>query len=131
VVLTATMALSPGASTAQSADPGDMDELLRLNEIQTIGSHNSYHLLPSAEEQGLLWAVAGGIADTMQYEHRELPVQFSSQKVRQIELDVFVDDTGGKYTNPLLRTFTGLGPYQPDIMNQPGHKVFHVQDVDY
>ncbi len=50
--------------------------------------------------------------------------------MRQIELDVFRDDAGGKYANPLLRQVTGGGPHDP-VMQQPGTKVLHVQDVDY
>lgn len=132
LLLTATVASVPGVSTARVAkSPVHMDDLVRLNQIQTIGSHNSYHLLPGPEEQELLRTLAPAEAASMQYEHRSLPVQFASQKVRQIELDVFVDDAGGKYTNPLLRTVAGQGPHRPEVMDQPGLKVFHVQDVDY
>lgn len=133
-LLATAAAIAPGVSNAQTdpaETPVEQDDLVRLNQIQTIGSHNSYHLLPSSEEQDLMRSLAGGLADTMQYEHRPLPVQFQSQKVRQIELDVFVDQAGGNYANPLLRTAVGHGPYLPDVMNQPGLKVFHVQDVDY
>jgi len=104
---------------------------VRLNEIQVIGSHNSYHVVPDPDEEALRRAVLGSAADLMQYTHRPLPVQFASQKVRQIELDVFVDRAGGKYATPLLRDVAGKGAYQPEVMNQPGLKVLHIQDVDY
>lgn len=117
-----------GAPTAARAVPGDD---VRLNEIQVVGSHNSYKVLPSQEEQDLIRGVIGAGADLMQYEHAPLPTQFGSQKVRQIELDVWVDSVGGRYREPLLRNALGLGPYQPEIMDQPGIKAFHIQDVDY
>jgi hypothetical protein len=108
--------------------PGDD---IRLNEIQVVGSHNSYKVLPSQAEQDVIRGVIGAGADLMQYQHAPLPTQFESQKVRQIELDVWVDEAGGLFRQPVLRTAVGLGPYQPEIMDQPGIKTFHIQDVDY
>lgn len=104
---------------------------VRINEIQVVGSHNSYKVLPSQEEQDLIRSVIGAGADLMQYEHQPLAEQFESQKVRQIELDIWVDSAGGRYSLPLLRDAVGLGEYHPEVMDQPGIKVFHVQDVDY
>ena len=113
---------------AARAVPGDD---VRLNEIQVVGSHNSYKVLPSQAEQDLIRTVIGAGADLMQYQHAPLPTQFGSQKVRQIELDVWVDEAGGRFRQPVLRTAVGLGPYEPEIMDQPGIKTFHIQDVDY
>lgn len=121
-----------GARPERPAAPAaGIDDTVHLNEIQTIGSHNSYHRVPSAAEVKLRRSFIGDGDDLMEYQHEPLPVQFQSQKVRQIELDVFVDNAGGKYTNPLMRTVAGLGPWHPDVMNKPGLKVFHIQDVDY
>ena len=116
-----------GNSPARSAGVGDD---VHLNEIQTIGSHNSYHLIPSAPEVDIRRGVIGDANDLMTYQHAPLPEQFASQKVRQIELDVFVDSAGGLYANPLLRSVAGVGAYDPR-MNEPGLKVLHIQDVDY
>ena len=107
-----------------------VDDAVHLNEIQVIGSHNSYHLVPPDAEVALRKSVIGAANDQMMYEHAPLPTQFQSEKVRQIELDVFRDDAGGKYYEPLIRGAAGLGPYD-DAMKQPGIKVLHVQDVDY
>ena len=115
------------ASQAQT-EPGDE---VRLNEIQVIGTHNSYKVLPSPAEQDLIRGVIGSGADAMQYQHVPLGQQFANQKVRQIELDVWVDSAGGRYSEPLLRSVLDLGPYQPEIMDRPGIKAFHIQDVDY
>jgi hypothetical protein len=117
----------PGGAGARAL-PGDD---VRLNEIQVVGSHNSYKVLPSQAEQDLIRSVIGAGADLMQYEHAPLPTQFASQKVRQIELDVWVDSAGGRFRQPLLRTALELGPYQSEIMDEPGIKTFHIQDVDY
>ena len=120
-------AVATGSSASQAAVGDDV----RLNEIQVVGSHNSYKVLPSEAEQDLIRSVIGDGADLMQYEHAPLPEQFSDQRVRQIELDVWVDEAGGLYSQPLLRTATGQGPYRPELMDQPGIKTFHIQDVDY
>ena len=120
---------TPASQASRAAVvPGDD---VRLNEIQVIGSHNSYKILPTQEEQDLIRGVIGDGYNLMEYEHAPLPEQFGDQAVRQIELDVWVDDAGGLFSQPLLRTATGLGPYRPELMDNPGIKAFHVQDVDY
>ena len=118
----------PSGAYAGRGLPGDD---VRLNEIQVVGSHNSYKVLPSQAEQDMIRSFIGAGADRMQYQHAPLPTQFASQKVRQIELDVWVDAAGGRFRQPLLRTALDLGPYEPEIMDQPGTKTFHIQDVDY
>lgn len=111
------------------ADAAAIDDL-RINQIQVVGSHNSYHDAASEKETAIRRQFIGEADDQMQYDHAVLPEQFQSQKVRQIELDVFRDDAGGKYADPLLREFAGEGPYDP-AMDEPGTKVLHIQDVDY
>ena len=71
-----------------------LDSTLRLNQIQVLGSHNSYHgapypqILAELRENNL-----GAIADGLDYGHRPLPAQFDLG-VRQIELDVYADPHG-------------------------------------
>lgn len=56
---------------------------LRLNQVQALGSHNSYHVaLPNTP-----------IPD-WEYSHDPLDVQFQSEGVRQIELDVWANPNG-------------------------------------
>lgn len=107
-----------------------VDDEVRINQIQVVGSHNSYKRMVSPAEEALRREFIGAGADLMAYQHEPLGVQFSHQKVRQIELDVFVDSAGGRYADPLLRSAAGLGPYDP-AMQAPGIKVLHIQDVDY
>ncbi len=56
---------------------GDLDAQLRLNQIQVRGTHNSYHIEPRFP-----------FHPSHRYTHAPLPVQFSDQGVRAIELDV-------------------------------------------
>lgn len=119
-----------GAEPDPTPSPRAVDDEVAINQIQVIGSHNSYHLVPPAPEVELRRTFIGSGDDLMTYEHAPLPTQFQSQKVRQIELDVFLDPAGGMYANPLIRAAVGGGPMDP-AMNEPGIKVLHVQDVDY
>ena len=125
VTLIVAISLTAGSATATGRDT-------RLNQIQVIGSHNSYHIEPNQAEFNLISLVAGAsAAGALQYTHPPLAEQFSDQHVRQIELDVFADPDGGRYATPLIRQFTGQTPeYDPD-MERPGTKVLHISDIDY
>jgi len=125
VVLAALSFVAVGANGCAT-----VDDIVRLNQVQVIGSHNSYHLVASPEESELRRSFIGDEEDKLLYNHAPLKHQFGHQKVRQIELDLFADAQGGLYASPLLRSATGGGPYDP-AMNDPGTKVLHVQDVDY
>ncbi|QYG92629.1 DUF4214 domain-containing protein [Iamia sp. SCSIO 61187] len=122
-------ALAATAGTGPASAALDADDL-RLNEIQVVGSHNSYHLPASPEETAIRRQFIGSEDDLLQYGHAPLAEQFAEQKVRQIELDIFRDDEGGAYSDPVIRNAAGHGPYDP-AMDAPGTKVLHVQDVDY
>ncbi len=128
VVLAATL-VGLGGGGAAPAGAASADDV-RLNEIQVVGSHNSYHIAASPEETAIRRGVIGDADDLMQYTHAPLDEQLAEQKVRQFELDIFRDDAGGKFAAPLLRDAAGHDALDP-AMNQPGTKVLHVQDVDY
>ncbi len=110
----------------------------RIDQIQVIGSHNSYHLAPHPNVQGILGARGKVAARALDYTHRPLAEQFSRLGLRQIELDVFADPDGGRYSRPvarkILRTLgkePGPDPDQDGRLRKPGFKVFHIQDFDY
>ena len=105
---------------------------LRLNQLQVIGSHNSYHVQPQEPLWSALKAFDPGLAAGFEYTHSPLGEQFSDEAVRQIELDVFADPDGGHYADRHLNPLFGL-PLASGIpeLDEPGFKVFHVQEVDY
>lgn len=110
---------------------------LRMNQIQVIGSHNSYHAGLAPSEAAWLAKRNPKAAANLEYRHPPLDVQFSNG-VRQIELDIFADTNGGLYAHPAgprLVSQAGLPadpPFDPDgLFQKPGFKVLHVQDVDY
>ena len=118
-------------STIPSADASDGP---RIDQVQVIGSHNSYHLAPHPTVLGLL----GTRSQALDYTHKPLADQFSRLGLRAIELDVFADPEGGRYADPwarrLLKTMgkdPGADPNADGLLGKPGFKVFHVQDIDY
>src|SRR4051794_7093630 len=129
IVMGAPVSSRPTTATQAAAVAG-VDDDVHLNEIQVVGSHNSYKKMVSDKEEALRRSLISTAADLMQYQHEPLGTQFQSRKVRQVEIDIYLDSAGGKYSNPLLRSAAGVGPYDPK-MNEPGIKVLHIQDVDY
>jgi hypothetical protein len=115
------------------------DDAVRLNELQFIGTHNSYK---SAPDMAILnWLTFGAtavpqIADALgdpaqlNYTHAPLPVQLD-RGIRTFELDVFADPQGGTFSRPLLDQLLNLGLPRPVGVDGPGMKVLHIQDIDY
>lgn len=103
---------------------------LRMNQVQQIGSHNSYHRELSTNEQKLQLQLNPGSPD-LWYSHAPVGQQLEDQHVRALEFDLFPDPAGGLYTYPLLRKLSGQGPLTDPALAQPGIKVMHVPDFDY
>lgn len=114
-------------TTAEDGDAGD----LRLNHIQVLGSHNSYHRLVDEPVLDALRGFSPEVAATLEYEHRPLTEQLEELGIRQIELDVFADPEGGRYADPGGLRIVGSDAGVDPAMHQPGFKVLHVQDVDF
>lgn len=126
--------LGAGCSHTSPSDDGayPKDDELRLNQVQVLGSHNSYHIQPQPALFSLLTAFSEVLAQSFEYTHLPLPEQFTTQGIRQIELDIFSDPQGGRYANRAgQRAATGDGASGVPALDQPGLKVFHVQDIDF
>jgi hypothetical protein len=110
--------------------PAAAARAVRINQIQSVGTHNSFHVEPSPAEKAL--RSGSGLVDetTLEYSFAPLWWQFDRQDVRQVELDLWADPQGGAYAAPRLRTLAGGESYSPE-MARPGIKVLHVQDYDY
>ena len=103
------------------------DDCVRLNEIQLLGTHNSYHIAPAPP----MLAALGARARDIEYTHRPLVEQLSQLGIRKFELDVFADPEGGRFATPAaFRMVKGLDPVGPELRER-GFKVLHTQDVDY
>jgi hypothetical protein len=107
------------------------DLCVRLNHLQVLGSHNSYHIQPEPDLFDLLLFFEPSLF-VWEYNHLPLEEQFSFQGIRQIELDLFHDPDGGYHANPIGLQ---IASEDPDIriphFEPPGLKVFHVQELDF
>jgi hypothetical protein len=108
------------------------DGVLRLNHLQVLGSHNSYHIQPQEPLFSAIRDFVPGLEQLFEYTHIPLDEQFESQGIRQIELDVFADPEGGLYANrDGVRIVTGDGASGIPELDLPGLKVLHIQDIDF
>jgi hypothetical protein len=131
VLAVVAVATAPGPA-AGSGQPAKRP--LRMNELQVIGTHNSYHRELSKAERAAHDGVYGGapIYDGfLAYSHASLPNQLGRQGARGLELDLFPDPEGGLYANPLLRQRLMAGPLTDPEWHRPGIKVLHTADLDY
>jgi len=107
-------------------------EPLRLNQIQVIGSHNSYKQAIDPKLFKVLQKTDSASMSKIDYEHISLSEQLN-QGLLALEIDVYADTQGGKYAHP---KGLNLAPGQPAYdaagdMQKPGFKVFHIQDIDF
>lgn len=118
----ATAALLIGAAVAS---PKIGKAPIRLNQVQVLGSHNSYRPVASAATQARLDAQIGFAARGLDYGHPTLEAQLDLG-VRQFEFDPYVDRDGGLYSRPDAAKGFKVGA----IMAKPGLKVLHMPVID-
>ena len=136
VATATTVAMAGYAGVAQQMPHAQQDRVVKINQIQVIGSHNSYHAGFAPSERKYLEMKNPKALFSLDYKHAPLPDQLNGG-VRQIEIDVFADAKGGRYSHLGIddaATKAGL-PADPDFdpqheMDKPGFKVMHVQGVD-
>jgi hypothetical protein len=122
------------AVAAASAGPPAGKGRVRVNELQAIGTHNSYKRELSDAEQAEydeIIATPGDYDEFLAYSHASIANQFEHQDVRGLELDLFGDPQGGLYAEPMVRERLGLGPLPDPDWRRPGIKVLHIADLDY
>lgn len=110
---------------------------LRLNEIQVLGSHNSYRIKPDEDILEVLETLAGALPNAfnpqeLDYTHVTLTEQFEKYGIRQIELDLYQDPNGGLFYNRLGYQFVGKSTKSNELkLTEPGLKVMHIPDIDF
>jgi len=115
-------------------EPVDTHDL-RLNQLQVLGSHNSYK---QAIDPPLLrlMTTANSDAKALDYSHPPLSEQLDLG-LQGLELDLFYDPDGGRYAEPRgleLQRRMGFDPAAYDVDNKmraPGFKVLHITDIDF
>ena len=109
-----------------------IEECVTLNELQVLGTHNSYHVKPTEPMWSNLLSVSPEAFLPWEYTHLPLGTQFDTQGIRQIELDVFADPDGGLYRIRRGLVLIGGDPLiGPPELDLPGFKVLHIQDLDF
>lgn len=110
---------------------------LKINQIQTLGSHNSYRKAMDTSIFNFLVSVqaflpADAQPDDLDYCHLPLTQQLTDYGVRNFEIDVFHDPDGGQYYNRTGKSLIGEPEASnvPELQN-PGLKVLHTLDVDF
>lgn len=108
-----------------------MDRNLKLNDIVTVGTHNSYKTEIPEKVLAAVRAAAPDRADEIDYRHRPLSEQLDAG-VRQLEIDVYNDPEGGRFLDPAGLRAAGLtlDPARRAALAEPGFKVMHIQDID-
>jgi hypothetical protein len=105
---------------------------LKLNQLQWIGSHNSYkQALPDGASSYM--QQQGQDTSSLQYQHLPLQQQLELG-LRHLELDVLADPEGGMYLQPAAEQWLGkslLSEEYKTKLRQPGFKAFHIPDLDF
>src|SRR5215204_1697963 len=77
-----------------------MDENLHVNDLLSVGTHNSYKAAIPDAEMAQLRARSTRAAVVLDYSHRSLTEELDDG-ARQLELDVYYDPQGGRFVDPL------------------------------
>jgi hypothetical protein len=122
-----------------SQPPGDatcarawMDENLHVNDLLSVGTHNSYKSAIPEAEMTQLRARSTRAATVLDYSHRTLTEELDDG-ARQLELDVYYDPQGGRFADPLAPRTLGqrLDAATAAELARPGFKVMHIPDFDF
>ncbi len=124
------------AQVAVAQSTASQDKLVHLNQIQVIGSHNSYNLGFAPSEEKYARSKNEKAYESLEYHHASLTAQLNGG-VRQLEIDIVQDPQGGRFAHPRIVELTkqaGLPP-DPDFdpnheMEKPGFKVVHIPDLN-
>jgi len=109
-----------------------MDENLHVNDLLSIGTHNSYKMAIPEAEMAQLRARSSRGAIVLDYSHKPLAEELDGG-ARQLELDVYYDPQGGRFADPLAPRSLGQGldAAVTAELAKPGFKVMHIPDVDF
>jgi hypothetical protein len=109
-----------------------VNENVKINKIQVIGSHNSYKQAIDPELFKVFKYMDSVSASKLEYSHIGFEEQLN-MGLRNLEIDVYADSNGGKYAKPKgLEYAKNQAPYDPiGEMLKPGFKMFHVAELDF
>ena len=106
---------------------------LSLNDIQMIGSHNSYKQPLNPKIFVLIAKYDSGAAAKINYSHPTLTKQLELG-LRHLEIDIVKDKFGGRFSYPKGETLTEqtiITSAERKQLDEPGLKVMHIPDLDF
>ncbi|WP_342667388.1 phosphatidylinositol-specific phospholipase C1-like protein [Edaphobacter aggregans] len=131
IIAAATLGIQAQAQTAAS-----QDQLVHLNQIQVIGTHNSYNRGFAPSEAKWLQEKNPKAFQALDYAHGPLASQLDGG-VRQMEIDIAADPQGGRYSHPRITDLVREAKLPADPvfdptheMDKPGLKVIHIVDLN-
>lgn len=110
---------------------------LKLNQLQVLGSHNSYHKHMNDNLYAFLLKInfllpAEYKVEELDYSHEPLDVQLNTYGLRGIEIDIYADPNGGYFYNRAGNSLINQPPASGiKELQQPGFKVLHIPDIDF
>jgi hypothetical protein len=134
VSVAALLVFSTAGTLAGQTD--SQDTRIHLNQIQVIGSHNSYNLGFAPSEEKFASSQNPHEYEALEYRHATLTAQLNGG-VRQLEIDIVQDPHGGRFAHPKIVALTKQAGLPPDAdfdpnreMDKPGFKVIHIPDLN-
>ncbi|WP_240149210.1 phosphatidylinositol-specific phospholipase C1-like protein [Asaia sp. As-1742] len=113
-----------------------VDDAVHVNQIQVIGTHNSYRRDISPVTLQWLTSLSPQAAVALDYHHDTLTAQLD-HGVRQLEIDIYADTQGGRYAHPKGGEWERKAGLTPDADPTPAQamqgtdfKVMHIVDID-
>lgn len=108
-----------------------------MNHIQTVGTHNSYHIEMGHGEVKALkekldwwrWENPPPDWDTFRYSYPPLDHQLEHFGVRSLELDIVVDEKA-TYKSPVVNELAETHPSEDPAWALPGTKVMNMPELD-
>src|SRR6201984_600642 len=96
------------------------DKLVHLNQIQVVGTHNSYNMGFAPSEGKYFEEHYAKAFHGVDYHHQTLTQQLNGG-VRQLELDIVQDPEGGRFAHPKIVELTKEAGLPADPEFDPKH----------
>lgn len=121
----------------KESEPCSDIEQLKINQLQVIGSHNSYRIRTYEPILAALINLNQLIpdffnAEELDYTHVPITEQLGQFGMRALELDIYTDPNGGLFYNRMGNELVPE-PIESGIaaLQEPGFKILHLPDLDY
>ncbi len=122
-----------------SSDTKISGDDLKINQVQVIATHNSYHL---TTDKALLRFIKNLYAihllpkddnpAELDYTKDPLAVQLGQYNVRGVELDVWSDPEGGRFYHRKGKSYVWkVTASHVEALKKPGFKILHIPDIDF